>query len=220
MVSPKKNILVSLAIASLIFIGGLGLGVGIDNLRSKEVLKNLQRNELETESYLLQERLLRDFKQNACEILSTRINKMKYATVEIGQQLGEYSKKRVSYEKDFDYLKRKYFILEVQFMMLIQDLQKHCDEDIVYILFFYTIDNQESIKQGYVLTNLEKEYEDNLIVLSIDKDYHDEPLVDTLKQGYNITHPTTVVVNDEVIKEGFIGSAELKKQIERKFKAE
>jgi hypothetical protein len=82
-------------------------------------------------------------------------------------------------------------------------------------LFFYEIDNDLSERQGFVLQEVSKSFEDNVVVLSIDKDYEDEPLVQMLVEKYDIrSAPTTII--DDVKKEGLFYAADLGKVIKKR----
>ncbi len=219
MVRSKKTILlISLSIAILVFVAGIMLGYTLDNLRSNEILKQLRQSELNTESYLIHEAFIDAFGGDECTSLALRVKDMQSLVAKTGLQLTDYSDKSISKNKDFDYLKRKYFLLEIKFLTLIERLKNKCDEKIVHILFFYSKDDQDSIKQGYVLTNLNEIYGNSLIVLSIDKDYLDEPLIGVLKTKYGITETSTIIINGEVKKESFTSKAELQQIIEEKIK--
>lgn len=204
----QKLFLISLVLTVIIFVAGLLLGFTLDDYRSNTILSNIQRNELETESYLVHESLIQSLGGDKCEILNARITDMERLVNAVGQQLASFDERK-TFGENLDYLKRKYILSEVKFFILISDLKESCNNHYVPILFFYTKDDRESINQGYVLTDLSKQYENKIIVLSIDKDYADEPIVNTLKLKFNVTEPTTLIINGRMKKDGFTGKEEL-----------
>lgn len=210
----KKHLLItSLVLASVIFLAGIALGWTLDHFRVNEVLDTIKQNELDTESYLVEQEFIKNFGGDSCELLSPRVTNLQSQITIIGHQLSKWGESSRSFkQQDFDYLKRKYFILETRAFMLIEGLKDTCGVDYNTILYFYSIDDEESLRQGYVLDELVRKY-DNLIVLSIDKDYTDEPLIDVLNSKYEITAAPTIVVNSNVKLEGFIPRAQIESLI-------
>ena len=205
----KRIFITSLVIAIIVFVAGILLGYSLDGMRNKDLLENLRQSELNTESYLVHQTFLETFGGNECEVLTSRINDMKDLVTSIGSKLTSYSTKSMSESEDMDYLKRKYFISEIKFLTLLQHLKENCEKKFVIILFFYTKDDATSTRQGYILTDLNEKYEDSLIILSLDKDYSDEPLIKTLKLKYNIKESSTLIINNNIKKEGLITEEEL-----------
>ena len=203
----KKLIAVSAITATIIFLTGLFLGYTLDSLRGNEVLDNIKQNELDTESLILEQQFLDELGGDKCEIISNRVLELQPTLTTIGRQLGKWHDADFK-QQDFDYLKRKYFITEIRFLMLLENLQKSCNSDYNTILFFYQINDDASTRQGYVLDDLVNQQQ-NLIVLSIDKNYAEEPLVDILKAKYNINEAPSIVVDGRTVS-GFVGEKELK----------
>ncbi len=210
----RRMFIISGILTVVVFSLGIVLGISLDQLREDDVFDNLRQSELDTESYLVEQTYINSFGGDVCAALSSRTTDLKFITTRIGQQLGKYSAKNFVLTSDLDYLKRKYFISEIKFLTLINDLNNNCNTNYVTILFFYTKDDQSSARQGYILSDLEEEYKDELIVLSIDKDYEDEPLVRMLKQRYNLSKDSTLVINNDKKIEEFTSKEELKKLID------
>jgi hypothetical protein len=198
-----KNLLIMSAILStVIFITGLFIGYTLDSVRENVIVDNIKRNELDTESFILEQQFLEELGGDKCNILSNRAIELQPALTTIGRQLGRWHDSDFK-QQDFDYLKRKYFITEIRVLMLLETLQESCNSDYNTILFFYKIDDDASIRQGYVLDDLVDEQQ-NIVVLSIDKDYaSEEPLVDLLISKYNIERAPSLVINGKQLS-GFI----------------
>ncbi|RME55337.1 hypothetical protein D6777_00850 [Candidatus Woesearchaeota archaeon] len=215
MVKTKRKMFVTSAIITLVvFITGVLLGVSLDNFKENEVLTELKYNELDTQSYFLEEKFVNDAGQNVCDILNKRIDSLKYRLVKIGSELPSSEESSMSNKKDLDYLKRKYTLSEVQFMMLLKEFNKNCGRKYLPILFFYTKDDGVSRDQGLVLTWLNEMFKDSLVILSFDKDFTDEPMINTLKLHYNINSSSTVVIGEKSYHK-FLSKDELKKIVEQ-----
>ncbi len=177
---PKKLFVKSATITLIVFLTGMLLGWSLDKYKEDEVLQDLKINELNTQSYFLERSLIKEGK-NYCDILQSRVKNIRYNLVKIGSQLPSSENSAISKKADLDYLKRKYTISEIQFLMLLNDLKKSCGKTYFPILFFYTKDDTLSKKQGYVLNWINEKYKDSVVTLSFDKDYEDEPLIISLK---------------------------------------
>ncbi|MEA3378467.1 MAG: hypothetical protein U9Q69_02390 [Nanoarchaeota archaeon] len=196
MVKNKKLLFLRSAIITLIVFGtGILLGVALDNYKENSVLTDLKFNELDTQSYFLEEAFIKDSEKNICEILQSRIDNLKHSLIKIGTELRNNEVSSISKSSDLDYLKRKYTLSEVQFLMLLKDLKKDCNSKYIPILFFYTKDEPVCMNQGYILTWAYEKYKKNVVVLSFDKDYEDEPLIKTLKLQYGVQEKSTVVID-------------------------
>ena len=206
---PKQAFVISAVLAIFIFLMGTLLGWSLDKYRESEALQDIQINELNTQSYFLEKDFIKG-SENICGVLESRIDNFRFLLTKIGSQLPSSEEKSLlQSEISLDYLKRKYFIAEVQFLMLLRDLKDNCGSDYIPIIFFYTKDDQDSRNQGYVLTWANEKYNDNLIILSFDKDYDDEPLVNTLKLHYGVAGDSTIILNEKVKKDGFVSKEEL-----------
>ena len=212
----SKNVLImSLVLTIVIFALGILLNYGLDFIRMDSIMGVITEHELSTDAYLAEALFSDVFDSNKCTVMNARINSLKKEVQKVGVELGSYSRFSFFNRKDFDYIKRKYFLLELQFLSLITKINTECNNPYVPILFFYQIDDDKSERQGFVLQEISKEYEDNVIVLSIDKDYEDEPLVQMLIQEYQITKAPTTIIGD-IKKEGLFYSSELNELIKKK----
>jgi len=150
---------------------------------------------LKHESYAVERFFTETFGGEQCDVMISRIGDLKQEIRKVGEDLGSYSRFSFFRRKDYDYLKRKYFLLQLQFLSTIQKLNNECEKPYLSILFFYEIDQDASERQGFMLQELSKEYEQELIVLSLDKDYKDEPLVNLLVENYGITEAPTLIID-------------------------
>jgi len=196
-------IISSLFLTILIFAIGILLNYALDFVRISTIADVMSQHELNTAAYLAEQDFIDSFGGNRCEIMNARIAQLKEEIKTVGADLGSYSAFSFFKKKDYDYLKRKYFLLELKFLSLIEQLNKECNRPYIPIIYFYQIDDDVSERQGFILADLSKDYEQQVIVLSIDKDYNDEPLVKLLAAKYNITTAPTIIVDNEK-KEGLV----------------
>jgi len=193
----------------LIFALGILLNYAMDFVRIDTIANVMSQHELDTTAYLVEQEFTDSLGGNRCQIMNTRIAQLKEEIRKVGADLGSYSAYSFFKKKDYDYLKRKYFLLELRFLTLIEQLNKECNRPYISIIFFYEIDQDESERQGFVLGEISKEYAQEVVVLSLDKDYADEPLVKLLAAKYNVTRAPTIILDSEK-REGLVGDEELR----------
>jgi len=211
----KNNVfLSSLVITVLIFSSAMLINYSLDFFRLGSIMEVMQEHEISSEAYLAEERFIETFGGNKCNTLNNRIDLLKDEIKEVGVELSGYG--RISFFKkdDYNYLERKYFLLQLKFLASIEKLNRECGMPFVPVLFFYEIDDDVSERQGYILSELSKEYEENLVVISIDKNYEKEPLVQFLVEKYNIINAPAIVIAGQIKHERLVYENELKLIIE------
>ncbi len=212
-----KILLRSLLLTILIFATGILLNHYFDTFRISIIEEVIMTHEIDSEAYRVERLFTETFGGDTCEVMVARISDLKKEVRKVGEDLGSYSKFSFFRQKDYDYLKRKYFLLEFRFLALIEKLNKECDKPYLPIIFFYKIEDDASERQGFILQDLSEEYDQQLVVLNIDKDYKDEPLVSLLTLNYNVTDAPTLVI-DGTKYEGLLYTGEINASIQKVFK--
>ncbi len=205
--SVRFSLATSFFLTLLIFILGILFNYYLDFYRINEIQGILLYYEIDTAAYHAEQDFFEQVGGNTCSALDRRIMHLKSEIRRVGSDLASYSSFSWFKKKDYDYLKRKYFLLQINFFSLLKALGTTCDTPYVPILFFYAIDDMISERQGFVLEELSKEYQ-NVVALSLDKDYEDEPLVSLLVMKYNVTTAPAIILNN-VKKEGYLSLGEL-----------
>ncbi len=205
----RVRIIVScLFLTMLIFAFGILLNYGLDFVRISTIADVMSQHELNTAAYLAEQEFTDSFGGNRCVAMNARIAQLKEEIKTVGADLGSYSAFSFFRKTDYDYLKRKYFLLELNFLTLIEQLNKECNRPYIPIIFFYRIDDDISERQGFILADLSKDYEQQVVVLSIDKDYKDERLVQLIAAKYGVSSAPTIIIDNQK-KEGLIYTGEL-----------
>ncbi len=219
----RHMLVTSLIAAIVIFSSGVMIGWMFDSLRTDEVLNIIKENELNSESYSIEQTFLENVDNVDCSIMTPRIETISKELGEVGQELQRYGSVSDFRKDDFDYLKRKYFLMEIKFYNLIYRYQEACEGEYTPILYFYKVDDDTSETQGYILDEFVRGYNDDtemengdtkhgkIVVLSIDGLYDKDPIIMTIMNTYNIEPEKlpALIINYDTIRHGLVDREEL-----------
>jgi len=208
----KHIFIISLILTIFIFSIGFFLSYGLDILRVNEVDTLIKDYQLSSEAYVTQKEFINTFGGDRCSIIQSRIQELKREIVDVGHSLSNYGERSLFRKKDFDYLKRRYFLLELRFYSLLEEL-RDCDNRYIPILFFYKKDDDVNTRQGYVLDEINEDFRNQIVILSFDVDYKDEPLLELIKKKYNISETPSLVIDSKIKTVGIKYSGELRPTI-------
>ncbi len=215
MTLPKHIFVTSLAITLVVFLAGLLLGWYMDSYRTTDVLKDLRSNELDTESYLVEQAFWDSYGGEDCSFADDRLNSISVQLAELGFYLNSYQKKNIFQEDEFQYLARRYFLIEIKGYILYNELKESCDVDNDVILYFYGADDSDSESQGYVLDQIVDRSNGTVDIFSINKDFAGDQAIETLKLYYNITVTPTVIINGNITREGYVSYSEIQELLDQ-----
>ncbi len=218
----KHIFITSLITAIVIFSSGILVGWVLDDYRTDEVLDTIKTNELNSQSYMIEQTFLENVGDGeiSCEVLTPRIENIGKELGETGQELQIYGSASDFKKDEFEYLKRRYFLMEINFYNLITQYRDACEDKYTPILYFYRIDDKQSTLQGYVLDEFVKSYNDNaygedddhgkIIVLSIDGEFEKDPLIKTIMNTYDIkpVDLPAMVIDYDTLRKGFVDREE------------
>jgi hypothetical protein len=211
----KKYLMVtSFIIAAVLFFAGFGLGLAFDKMRTSEIDTLMTKNQIDMESFLLQQQLLSNNLDAAtCNLAKSQFIELQAKRAEIGQKLDTYSSKVIS-QTELDNLKRKHIILSVSSLSVLDRLKTDCGfANLDGILFFYSTDDAESMRQGLVLDEIYARFPDSVVIFAFDANFEQEPLIEFMKAKHNVTITPTVIVNDKPKHEGMISIDEIVKEL-------
>lgn len=208
---PKQIFLTTLLITILVFGAGLLLGWNLDKYRSQDVSDDLRMNELDTESFLIEQSFLDSFAGgDDCSFAEPRLAQISSELIQLGQTLESYEQKNIFQDAEFQYLARRYFLLEIKGYTLFNELKDKCNIKNDVILYFYGPEDSQSTLQGYVLDRIASESNGTVDVFSINKDFTGDSAISTIKLYYNITTSPTIIVNGKEKREGYASYEEVK----------
>lgn len=205
----RKDIYITALIITIgIFFLGLYVGKIWDDLRINQIKLEISENNLNVLSLYVNQEFFKSLDIDDCDLMEKRLSSMSYDLYKIGQKLNEYESKKLLNEKEYKDLKTQYFLLEIRAYVNFIESKKSCKSNQTIILYFYDIKDAESERQGYVLDKMVEREDLNIRVFSIDRQ-HEEVTLDLIKDFYDIKKSPTIIINNKIKKEGFVGVDEL-----------
>jgi len=193
-VSSKKYLL-AFILTLIVFAGGISMGILFENIRlnhSKQLIleerANLKSLEIQKEyiGYGLVE----------CEalnqILETNVAQLNKKMDEVIR----YEKKAFFSREEFELQLQDYFLTEIEFLLIAQEVDKKCSKDNVKVLFFY--DENQFDTQGSILDYIKKVFGPKVMVFSLDSNFKREPMINILLASHNIKQFPSIVIENEV----------------------
>ena len=198
----------------VVFLGGIIVGMVLENARLAEAKQTSLAEKVNLQSIQLQQKYidsgLADC-QSLNQILESNIDELtKKMNIVIG-----YSKGAIFNQEEFQLQLQDYFLTEIQFLLISQEIDKKCPRNNVRVVYFYN-ENQNDI-QGRILDYLKLKFGERLLVFSFDSNFLQEPMINILLTSYNIKTFPAVVVENQVF-EGQTTLEELIKTICQEFK--
>jgi len=199
----KHKYLIAAAVALLIFSLGIMLGMVVDNERFRWVINKGEEQDVSYQSLQFQYLYLNTVigsDNESCTVLRAQLE-------DTLSDLGSTLDKLVNFQQDsslnkddFDLIKRKYLVDNLEYWLFAQKAKRLCKSDLVTILYFYSGTKCDICpNQGVVLTYYKKKYEDRLLVFPIDVDLEPkEPIIKILRKRYQIYNYPSIVVEDKM----------------------
>lgn len=204
----KINFLYIAIIVIFIFGTGFALGYLLDFLRINLVEKETKSIEIQFEDFLVTNELMKSLAHEDCKLMKTYILKLAKQTEDIGKTLEDFETKGMSRGEDYQLLVQRYFLYEIRYWLSVENYKK-CDENVSTILFFYG-NNDDSIKQGYVLNSLKSDLKQKVFIFSFNINIKEIDSVELLKAIYEISGTPSLVINSKQVFTNFVDLTTLK----------
>jgi len=205
----KKQVFVAtLLLLVVVFAIGVIIGNSFSNPELKEINKVIRNSELSTESYLIEQELFRGFEKN-CELSQIRLSSLSNELWKLGKLLASSTAKQDLGDYQYDFLKRKYHLMQIKTFVLHYQLKNECATSNPVILFYYGKDDPNSFEQGQILDQLVTDF--GIHVFAIERNY--APELSFLEQYYEINTSPSLIINYEKKVDGLASYDELKSAI-------
>lgn len=205
----KKQVFVAtLLLLVVVFAIGVIVGNSFSNPALKKINKVVRASELSTESYLIEQEMFKDFENN-CGLSKIRLSSLSNELWKLGKLLASPTAKQDLGDYQYDFLKRKYHLMQIKIFVLYYQLKNDCAAGDPVILFYYGRDDSDSFEQGQILDRLVTDF--GIHVFAIERDY--APELRFLEQYYGINTSPSLVINYGRKVDGLASYEELKSAI-------
>ena len=173
---------------------GIGIGSMFEGLRLSHSEQIILNEKVSLQSLQLQQKYI-DSGLADCDVL----NKILENNInELNKKMADvitYEKKALFNQEAFKLQLQDYFLTEIQYLLLAEEIDQQCGQDSVKMVFFY--DENRFDTQGDILDYLRKLFGERVLVFSLDSNA-EEPMIQILLSSYNITQFPSVVVEEKV----------------------
>ncbi len=209
----KRSLFFAVAVLGICiaFVLGTLLGWGLSTQKLSEATKILKNTELNTESLLLEQDLVKTLGKRSCGVAQQRINELGNQLYGLGNLLGSETS-RAELGVNYDVLKRQFHLLQIRTYTLNFQLQQECNESSPVVLFYYAKNNTASLEQGIILDGLVMSH--YVRVYAIEYNYSQD--LRFLEEYYNISQAPSVVVNYDSVVQGLTESDVIEKMLKQK----
>jgi hypothetical protein len=177
------------AITTLIFLIGIFLGQAIAQYHLSDAKKSQNKLIADLAGYELACEILSE--QDLCSIDFTPIQKDRF---ELGQKVSALEEEFGRNNAQTASLSELYHTYQLREYLLVKEAKNACSQDTPLIIFFYRLDDTDSIAQGRILDRLSEKY--NLTAIYAINSYADNPAVRTIKSVYNVHTAPALVINE------------------------
>lgn len=185
---------ITVILALSFFFAGIIVGRSSGTRGVDDVTRLLRENELNRESFLLeQEIIVQEISQEDCGLSSQRLTLLRQELYQIGQKITDENAIHRLGEDNFRYLKVKYHLMQIKTLLLMKKSLDKCaqkSQGNPVILFYYSSDDI-SKEQGRILDNIVAKYNAN--VFAIEFNYSKD--LQFMESVYNVTSTPTLIVN-------------------------
>lgn len=207
----KYLIYIVLAAALVAFLAGILVGRNMATATATDISKFLKENELDSESYLIEQQMMSDLSGTGCVITKSKVDQLSSVLYGIGKELdAPDAEKKIGHDQ-YVILKRQFHLMQIKTYVFLHKLRKNCNENQDVILFYFSRNSTESKEQGLVLDEIVKNY--GSVVLAVEYNYSKE--LNFVEDAYNITSAPALVVNYDHVKRGFANYSEVSALIGR-----
>lgn len=194
----KHMFLTTSLLLVFVFIAGILVGRNIESRNYAVISEFLQENELNTESYIIEQGIVEGLGEDNCDIAAARIERLSEELGNIGRRLSAEDAKQSLGKDNYNFLKRKFHLMQIKTYVLFKSLIDSCNIPANVILYYYSVD-EDSQEQGFILDKIVRDY--NAKVFAIEYNY--SPELNFLESYYSITETPSLVINYKSIYEGF-----------------
>ena len=182
----------------VVFIMGMLTGRWLGDSRGDEITTLIQNNELNTDSYLIEQELIESFEQGNCMLANARISSLSKELWGIGKSLSPADAEEKLGKENYNFMKRKFHLMQIRTYILFYKIRQHCTNTGSVVLFYFSRDDPQSEEQGEILDRLVADY--GIRVFAVEYSYSED--LSFIEDYYRIRTTPTLVIDYDVVLEG------------------
>lgn len=187
-----KNLVISLILATIVFVGIFYVGYGVSYVKYQNILQSQERIRYDLLSFDVEKSFIgEDCSAFNPYLFSEEMDNM-------GKVIGILEDRLGKLNSDVLNQKKTYALLEARHFLYIKEHNLKCNNSIPVIFLFYSnygAYKEEAERLGFMLSTI-KQSSSEVLIYSFDYDL-DSSLINLLKEKYNVVKPNTLVINEK-----------------------
>ncbi len=199
-----KKMFVLAGLVTLVLFGLIYIANELLNTQRERKLEQLREEVIDELEYMKAFTAISDLvgEEGNCDILQTQLRYLDKSVWDLGKKLDSYEEaSRNIFDNPFYKTQKKRFMVnELVYLSMLEKMKEKCEsEKPVTLLYFYANaqDCPDCDAQSFILTDLNKEIDNELAIFSLDSDI-ELMATNVLIEYYNITNLPCVVIEEEV----------------------
>lgn len=207
----------SLVLTLIVFVVGFSLGYYVENYRADKIIKDYKEYEVEALDLKLQNYYYQIMDRGACSSALEQNFIFADKLYNTGLVLEKYEEaNQISDQLTLE--KKRYVLLKTELWLNTLLLKEKCQVNFTTMVYFYSSDpaNSARVAEQKVISNVLKTVKEkhgkNVILLPIAGDMQLD-VVTLQMNAYNVTHLPSVLINEDIILEGFFSVDEIEQYL-------
>lgn len=203
----QDSLLKASAFTFIVVILGVLVGLQMDNMRQDRLTEELDRSNLETETFSVLDTYISRSDGDHCQLMEVQIPDIGERNAQLGSELQRFEAQNLGSDEKYRYIRDRYYNNQLRLYMAANNYRDRCgDTNQTTVLYFFD-ESAESSRMGSVLNEVVQQTETQVFSFNTEVD---SPIVDILERDHNVTESPTIIVNDEQKVKGFISVGELR----------
>lgn len=205
----KYILLIMILVVVIAFVSGLIFGYSLSNRNLSTINKMIAENQLNSESYAIEQDLYQDLEQGDCQLVKQRTKDLSDKLAKLGQTLSREDIQNQMNPEEYDFVKRRYHLSQIRTYTFIRKVQKNCNLSSNVILFYYSLKDPVSTEQGKILDQIAKN--NDVSIFSVQYQYSSD--LAFFEEYYGIKKTPSLIINFDIKKEGLTSYDEIQEML-------
>jgi len=207
----------SFLVAGIIFLLGFSIGFYVENARISEVMDTYKSNEINALDLKLQNYYYQIMEEENCDLAIEQNLIFADKLYDDGLKLARFEE-ATQISEELLTEKKIYVLLKTELWLNTMLLKERCNADFDILVYFYSADPTNTLKVAEqkmisnMLLDIKEEYGNDIILLPIAGDLKLD-IVDLQMKVHNVSRLPSIVINEDIILEGFNSAEDIRKHL-------